>query len=125
MYCSKCGTENPNDAQFCHACGESTNLVPSVTPTLEKDQNVPSKAAVQQYGIKTKNSAGVLALLVGGLGVHKFYLGSWGWGLLYLLFFWTWIPAIIALAEAIYFFSMREDDFNKQYNSGPRGPFAW
>ncbi len=43
----------------------------------------------------------VLALLLGGLGVHKFYAGHVGLGLLYLLFCWTGIPSVIALVEFI------------------------
>ena len=37
----------------------------------------------------------MLAILVGAFGAHKFYLGKNGQGILYLLFFWTAIPAII------------------------------
>lgn len=43
----------------------------------------------------------VLALLLGGLGVHKFYAGHVGLGILYLLFCWTGVPAVIALVEFI------------------------
>ena len=41
----------------------------------------------------------LLALFLGGLGVHKFYLGETGLGILYLVFFWTGIPAIIGFIE--------------------------
>lgn len=41
----------------------------------------------------------ILALFLGGLGVHKFYAGKTGKGVLYLVFCWTYIPAIIALFE--------------------------
>ena len=77
MYCSKCGTENPNDALFCHACGESMNVAPSnVVSTQEEEINTRPKEVVKRYGTKTKNSAGILALLLGGIGIHKFYIGS-------------------------------------------------
>ena len=66
--------------------------------------------------MKSKNVAGILALFLGGLGVHKFYLGNYGGGLLYLLFCWTWIPAIAALIEAIIIFSMKDEKFDKKYN---------
>jgi TM2 domain-containing membrane protein YozV len=50
---------------------------------------------------KSKGVAILLALLLGGLGAHKFYMGQIGRGFLYLLFCWTLIPAIISLIEAI------------------------
>ncbi len=43
----------------------------------------------------------LLAFLLGGIGVHKFYAGKTGAGILYLLFCWTFIPSIIALIECI------------------------
>jgi TM2 domain-containing membrane protein YozV len=36
--------------------------------------------------LKNKVVAGLLAIFVGGLGIHKFYLGKVGQGILYLLF---------------------------------------
>lgn len=66
-------------------------------------------------GTKSKVSAGVLALLLGGLGVHKFYLGQAGMGILYLLFCWTFIPGFIALIEAISYFTMSDAVFARKY----------
>lgn len=43
----------------------------------------------------------LLAFLLGGIGVHKFYAGKTGAGILYLLFCWTFIPSIVALIEFI------------------------
>lgn len=43
----------------------------------------------------------LLALFLGGLGAHKFYSGRTGMGVLYLLFCWTGIPAIVAFIEFI------------------------
>lgn len=50
---------------------------------------------------KDTTTAVLLALFVGGLGVHWFYLGRTGKGVLYLLMCWTFLPAIAALFEAI------------------------
>lgn len=41
------------------------------------------------------------ALFLGGLGVHKFLAGKWVLGIIYIVFCWTFIPAIVALVEAI------------------------
>jgi TM2 domain-containing membrane protein YozV len=74
--------------------------------------------------MKSKSSAGILALLLGGIGAHKFYLGRTGQGLLYLLFFWTFIPAVIAFIEGIVYLTMSEADFNAKYNTGLTGAQA-
>ena len=51
----------------------------------------------------------VLALLLGWIGAHKFYAGKVAAGILYLLFFWTCIPAIIAFIEFILALCKTED----------------
>ncbi len=68
------------------------------------------------YRQKDKVVAGLLALFLGGLGIHKFYLGQAGWGILYLLFFWTFIPAIIAGIEGIIYLVQSDQSFDYQYN---------
>ena len=52
---------------------------------------------------------GILAILLGGFGVHKFYAGKVGMGILYLLFCWTCIPAVIGLIEGIIAFTKQAD----------------
>ncbi len=65
--------------------------------------------------MKSKIAAGIFAILLGGLGVHKFYLGQIGWGLVYLLFFWTGIPAIAGLIEGILYLTSDEETFRQKY----------
>ena len=43
----------------------------------------------------------ILAAFLGGIGVHKFYAGKIGTGILYLIFCWTFIPSTIAFIEFI------------------------
>lgn len=43
----------------------------------------------------------LLALFLGGLGVHKFYAGKTGAGIVCILFCWTFIPAFVAFIECI------------------------
>nr|WP_231617942.1 NINE protein [Pseudoalteromonas sp. WY3] len=57
----------------------------------------------------------MLAVFLGGFGVHKFYLGQIGLGFIYLLFFWTAIPAIIAFVEFIILLTMSDEAFNNKY----------
>lgn len=67
-------------------------------------------------GTKNKTAAGLLALFLGGIGVHKFYLKQTLAGVLHLLFCWTGIPGIIAFVEAIIFLTMSDAEFNAKYN---------
>lgn len=57
---------------------------------------------VMQYNSVKRNptTAVLLALFLGGIGLHKFYMGQTGLGILYLVFCWTAIPGIIAFLEA-------------------------
>lgn len=64
---------------------------------------------------KSRTIAVLLALFLGGIGAHKFYLGNVGVGLLYLLFCWTFIPALIALFEAIRWLCMSNESFAARY----------
>ena len=53
---------------------------------------------------KSRKTALLLAFLLGGLGAHKFYTGSWGFGLLYLLLsFSTTANFLLTSTSALYF----------------------
>lgn len=65
---------------------------------------------------KNKWVAVLLAFFLGGFGAHKFYLGKTGWGVVYLLFFWTWIPGIVAFIEMLTYLFMSESAFTEKYN---------
>ena len=65
---------------------------------------------------KNRVSAGLFAILLGAFGVHKFYLGEKGKGILFLLFFWTGVPSILGLIDGISILSMSDTTFNNKYN---------
>ncbi len=66
--------------------------------------------------MKNKYVAAALAWFVGWLGIHRFYLGETTRGIFYLLFFWTFIPAIIAFIDTIMFLVMDDEKFDRLYN---------
>jgi TM2 domain-containing membrane protein YozV len=94
IFCINCGNELSDQAFHCPKCGH-----PNATRNL---QFAPRKSRV---------TAGVLALLLGGLGVHKFYLNKIGLGFLYLIFVWTAIPAIVAFVEGIIYLTQDDRTF--------------
>ena len=69
--------------------------------------------------MKDKTTAAILAFFLGGIGVHRFYLGQTGLGILYLIFVWTFVPAFIALIYCILLLIMNKAAFDRKYNVAP------
>ena len=67
--------------------------------------------------MKNKTIAFFLALILGSICAHKFYLGDKQKGLLYLIFFWTYIPFILGVFEAIKIIKMTDDEFHVYQNT--------
>jgi TM2 domain-containing membrane protein YozV len=66
---------------------------------------------------RNKKTALILSIpIIGCFGVHKFYLGENGNGILFLLFSWTIIPAIASLFNFISILTMTEEKFDTKYN---------
>jgi TM2 domain-containing membrane protein YozV len=66
---------------------------------------------------KSKKTATILAFpILGGLGVHKFYLGKIGQGIMYFIFSLFLIPAIISFFEFISYLSMSTEKFDSKFN---------
>ena len=81
--------------------------------------SAPAPSAVYAVPIASKDriTAGLLALFLGGLGVHKFYLGRPVQGVLFILFCWTFIPMIIGAVEGIYYLVMSEHLWAVRYGT--------
>jgi hypothetical protein len=69
----------------------------------------------ESYGTKDKTTAAVLALFLGGIGAHKFYLGQGVQGFFYLVFCWTLIPLIVSFFEGISYLCMSQQMFQRRY----------
>ena len=82
---------------------------------------------------KNKTAAGLLAIFLGGLGIHKFYLGYTGPGLIYLLtntigLAVTWVLlftpnialGVIALVEGIIYLTKTDEEFEQTYITGKK-----
>jgi len=66
---------------------------------------------------KSKVTAGLLAVFLGGFGIHKFYMGKTRWGVLYLLFCWALIPSIVGLIEGIIYLTESDIAFESRFHS--------
>lgn len=102
-FCTNCGRENPENAAFCAGCGN--NLAGGVAP-----QAAPDVAPVGAAS-KSKLVAGLLAIFLGGIGVHNFYLGYNDKAIAQLLIFilsctvFSFVSCIWALIEAVMIFT--------------------
>jgi TM2 domain-containing membrane protein YozV len=92
-FCSNCGGELNDSQDICLNCGVYVNRVES---TKEG---------------KSRIAAGVLGILLGGLGIHKFYMGRAGMGILYIIFCWTFIPSIVGFVEGIIYLCENDASF--------------
>ncbi len=79
-------------------------------------QNISGSGADPSWPVKSKVVAAILALFFGGLGIHKFYLGQIGMGIVYLLFCWTFIPALVAFVEGIIYLTTSDESFERKYH---------
>ncbi len=67
-------------------------------------------------GAKKRSTAALLALVAGWCGAHKFYLGETMAGWIYLFWFWTLVPMLLSLYEALLLSQMSLVSFNMTYN---------
>lgn len=106
MYCTNCGVQLDDNAIFCTNCGHKVGRQSHHGRNIMEDlnysyQNVMSKP-------KSKLIAGILAIVLGSLGIHDFYLGYTKKGVTHLLmwvFFLGWASGIWGLVEALYIFT--------------------
>lgn len=55
----------------------------------------------------------VLAFFLGWLGIHRFYMGQIGWGLIYIILFYIFAPLVVLIGwiDALRYLLMDDEDF--------------
>lgn len=89
------------------------NEIPGgININVNNSNTVGSQPVTTTNGKKAVNKVVycLLAFFLGGIGVHKFYSGKIGLGILYLVFCWTYIPLIASLIEFIMALCKKADD---------------
>ena len=88
MNCPNCGGTVPPNTNRCLKCGSFVEQQAPQPPGQQTQQAAPAAPAqVQPVGpaVKSKVAAGLLGIFLGALGIHRFYLGYIGIGVLMLL----------------------------------------
>jgi TM2 domain-containing membrane protein YozV len=103
------------DEKFCHECGAIIRTKAEICPKCGVRQPGGWGGLSTTPNGRSKLAAALFAIFLGGIGVHKFYLGRTGQGILYLVFCWTFIPAIIGFVEGIVYLTMSDQAFVQKY----------
>ena len=83
--------------------------------------SAPAQPQIATPTEKNKIAAGLLAILLGGLGIHKFYLGHAGIGILYLLVtvltlgIGAFLTVPVSIIEGIIYLTKSDSDFEQVY----------
>lgn len=74
---------------------------------------------------KAKVTAGVLGILLGGLGIHKFYLGYTKEGILQIVatVVTCGTASVIGLVEGIIYLTKTDEEFQQTYVANKKGWF--
>ena len=140
MYCRICGKEVVENAVACMSCGcdprKGDKFCPNCGAEVSAAQVVCVKCGVALKhsvvsggdGKKDRTVAGLLAIFLGALGIHEFYLGNntsaiirlaitiltCGWG--------GAILGVISLIEGIIYLTKSDEEFQTIYVEGHK---AW
>jgi TM2 domain-containing membrane protein YozV len=85
----------------------------AIREVAERYAHVPAERKGAVLRDKAINS--LLAVFLGTFGAHKFFQGKTYSGILYAVFFWTFLPTFIGFVEGIRYAVMPLDDYYKQY----------
>ena len=116
-FCSNCGNSATSGQAMCTRCGNG----------LGKTLGTP--------GSKDKTSAGILAILLGFTGAHKFYLGRTTPGIIMAVIFWAgfccgfflllpfaaaFAMTVIGIVEGALILTKSDEEFQRIYVDGKK-----
>ena len=124
--CPSCGVPPRAARKFCDRCGTTTEAAQILCVKCGASLGSPT-------GGKSKVAAGILAILLGSLGIHKFYLGCTTAGVITLLISTVGaiftcgaspaVMSVIGLVEGIIYLTKDDAEFEAVYGRGKRSWF--
>src|SRR5262245_30895780 len=126
-YCTKCGAINDDLAQFCTNCQAPLTPVSSASSGYQPMQSVHPGAVTdwKSMGADKKVTAGICAILVGWLGVHKFILGYTTEGIIQLALgiLTCGLTNILSIIEGVIYLTKSDEEFVRTYIQNKKGWF--
>jgi TM2 domain-containing membrane protein YozV len=127
-YGTKCGAVNDDLAQYCTNCQAPLT---SVSTGYQPMQSVNPGAMTdwKAMGGDKKIVAGILAILVGSLGIHKFILGYTTEGVIMLLVsvlscgMLAIVMTVIGIIEGVMYLTKSDEEFVRTYIQSKKGWF--
>lgn len=98
----------PPPTKFCSTCGEKIHRRAEICPKCGVRVAAPP-------GAVNKTALLLITFFLGGIGGHKFYQRKYLLGTLYLLFFWTYIPSLVAFVEFIIYACKSEPELQEKF----------
>lgn len=129
IVCSYCGAPIKREPEGYTGIGQQsyqtsnggTQVIQNIYLTGGNSTNVP--LATLNVGntnsgeiCRSRLVAGILAIVLGWIGVQFFYLNKIGLGIACIIFCSTGIPALIGLIQGICILKMSDADFEKKYH---------
>ena len=145
VFCTKCGAQNDDYSHSCVQCQATLPVIASRPAAFPADYQPPFQTGYepiqppaplygqstsvdwQRLGADKKILAGILGIIVGGFGIHKFVLGYQKEGLTMLLVSvlscgtLAGVMHIIGIIEGICYLTKSDEDFVRTYVQGRKG----
>ena len=125
-YCTKCGAQNDDLAQYCATCQAALGPVSgSVGYQPMQAVNQGQMVDWRAMGADKKIAAGICGILIGSLGVHKFILGYTTEGIIQIVitFVTCGMGGIVGLIEGIIYLTKSDEEFVRTYIQNKKGWF--
>lgn len=121
--CPTCKTANLGPAGRCSNCG-------TILPISPMPMQPYAQYGGKPPGADKKVAAGVVGILLGGLGIHKFILGyttegiimlvTWILGMVLLCGVPSLIVSVIGIVEGIMYLTKSDEEFSRTYIQGKK-----
>jgi len=124
-YCTKCGATNDEMAQYCSICQAPLSQVAGGGYQPMQAVNPGAMTDWKAMGADKKITAGICAILLGWLGVHKFILGYTTEGVIQLVLgiLTCGLTNIIGIVEGVIYLTKSDEEFVRTYIQNKKGWF--